>query len=308
MYTYHTGPLLEHLKEGTNKDLANVGVAVTDTASEAAEPRDLADLHLVLVVGLDLGKLVLDILRADWLTTDTSQGVSGLLELLLPDEETWGFWKKSKTNSEDQSPGELDTNWDAVGSGVVAVLDGVGDDGCKHQTKGDGELVARDNGTTNTLWRDLGHVQNVDGRHESDTDTCNQTADNELRNSHGRDLNDDTDGEHTAAGNDGGTTTDPVGKGTGEDGTEESTGGKDGDDERLVVGSDLKSGGMLGEVRGVGTEVVDKVVGAENTVDVSRVVTEEDTGKGSKGTHEVGPEGDRGLGALQSHWSHCEDG
>ena len=303
----YSGPLLEHLEERADKDLANVGVAVADTASEAAEPADLTNLHLVLVVGLDLCELILNILGADRLSTDTSQRISSLVKLLLLNKETRRFWKESESNSEDQGPGELDTDRNAIGSGIVAVLHSVGDDGCKHQTNGDGKLVARNNGATNTLWSDLGHVQDVDGRNESNTNTCNQTTDNELWDSHSRDLDDDTNGEYTATSNDGSTTTDPVGKSTREDGTEERTGGQDGNDERLVVRCELISGSMLDEVRGVRTKVVDEVVCAENTVDVSGVVTEQDTSKSSKGTHEVGPEGDRGLGALQSHWSHCGD-
>lgn len=41
----------------------------------------------------------------------------------------------------------------------------------------------------------------------------------------------------------------------------------------------------------------DEVVHTQDTVDVSRIVTEEDTTKGRKGTHEVGLEGDGGLDA-----------
>lgn len=42
-------------------------------------------------------------------------------------------------------------------------------------------------------------------------------------------------------------------------------------------------------------ELLDEVVHSHNTVDISRVISKEDTSKSSKGTHEIGPEGDGGL-------------
>lgn len=42
-------------------------------------------------------------------------------------------------------------------------------------------------------------------------------------------------------------------------------------------------------------ELLDEVVHSHNTVDISGVISEEDTSKSSKGTHEIGPEGDGGL-------------
>ena len=39
----------------------------------------------------------------------------------------------------------------------------------------------------------------------------------------------------------------------------------------------------------------DEVLHAQDTGDVSGIITEEDTTKGSKGTHQVSPDGDGGL-------------
>jgi hypothetical protein len=44
--------------------------------------------------------------------------------------------------------------------------------------------------------------------------------------------------------------------------------------------------------------LLDEVRHAEDTADVTRVITEEDTTKGGKGTHEIGLEGNWGLDAL----------
>ena len=58
---------------------------------------------------------------------------------------------------------------------------------------------------------------------------------------------------------------------------------------------------MLSESRVFGVETGvegDQVVHAEDTVDVARVETEEDTTEGGEGTHEVGLEGDGGFDAA----------
>ena len=51
-----------------------------------------------------------------------------------------------------------------------------------------------------------------------------------------------------------------------------------------------------GECGGIGTfDDVDEDWGASNTVNVTRIVTEEDTAKGREGTNQVGLPGDRRL-------------
>lgn len=83
--------------------------------------------------------------------------------------------------------------------------------------------------------------------------------------------------------------TDDIGKIAGDDSAEEGTAGEDGHDERLVWTAESRSivAGVGVGKRGVGLNGVNEVVVAINTVDVSRVVAEEDTSERRKGAHQV---------------------
>ncbi len=152
----------------------------------------------------------------------------------MDDKVSGGFREQEESGCEDDGGDELDGDRDAVRAGIQSVLGGVVDAGGNHETQGDGELIAGDDGTTNLAGSDLGHVQDDDGRDETDTETSDDTADGEESNGGGSQLESNTDGKDTAASDDGSPTSEPVGEVTGENGAEEGTGGEDGDDERVV--------------------------------------------------------------------------
>lgn len=52
------------------------------------------ELSLVFVVGDNLGELLLDVGRVLGLTTDSAEGVGGLVDLSSLDEPSWGFWEE----------------------------------------------------------------------------------------------------------------------------------------------------------------------------------------------------------------------
>lgn len=179
-----TSPLLHHLEGGTEDSTADVGVGVEDVAAEAVQPAlEVAALRdeglLVLEVGVDLVQLVLDELGLLGLVTDTGQDLAGLVLLALADEETGGLGEQEQAGTQDQGPQHLDGDGDAVGARVLAVLGGVVNARGQEQTDGDAELVAGDDGTADLAGSDLGHVQDDDGGHEADTESCDQTAGNE---------------------------------------------------------------------------------------------------------------------------------
>jgi hypothetical protein len=119
-------------------------------------------------------------------------------------------------------------------------------------TDGDAELVARDNGATDLSRGNLGHVENDDGRDETDAEARDQTTGNDEAETGRRgDLKNTADGENDAAADDGDTTTKVVGEVTGDDGTEEGTGGEDGGDQGLLPSGEGKGGGLGGS--GVGS-------------------------------------------------------
>jgi hypothetical protein len=141
-----TSKLLHHLNGDTDETAAGVGRGLHDASGEAGCPRtEVAGLrnngHLILVVGNDLSKLVLDVLGVKRLTTDATKGRSSLVELALLDPVTGRFGEKSKTDSEDDSPKELNSDGDTVRSSVAAFLGGVDNAVGEEDTNGNAELV-----------------------------------------------------------------------------------------------------------------------------------------------------------------------
>jgi hypothetical protein len=137
------------------------------------------------------------------------------------------------------------------------------------------------------------HVENDNGGFEADTKTGDQTTsdnDTETVTWTGDHLDDDTDDVDEAASNDSPLATDHVGQVTGNEGAKEGTAGQDGDDQGLL-------GRGQGSVAGAHDDV-DELLEAIDTVDVPRVITEEDTAEGGEGTDEVGLPGDRRLDAV----------
>ncbi len=115
------------------------------------------------MVGDDFSKLILNVFRIDGLTTDTAEGVGGLVELALLDPETRRLGEESKTSGKDDSPQELNSDGDTVRTSITAVLGGIHDAVGKQDTNGDAELVASNNSTTDLLGGDLRHVKNDNG-------------------------------------------------------------------------------------------------------------------------------------------------
>jgi len=176
-----TGPLLHHLHGSTEDSLAQVGVGLEDGAAEAVGPALVPaaggdDGALVFLVGDDLGKLSLDVLAVLGLATQSGERLASLLDTAALDEVSRGVRKASDTATKDKTPGELDGNGNAVLAAVSAVLDSVVDAGGDEETKGDGELVTSNEGTTDFLGANLRHVQDDDGGLETDTDTGNETT------------------------------------------------------------------------------------------------------------------------------------
>ena len=291
-----TGPLLHHLEGGTENGLAEVGVGREDGTTEAVGPStDPASSWnhgaLVLLVGDNLGKLGLDVLRVGWLTTEAAESLASLLDTATLDKVTWGVWKEEETTTKNDTEDELDADWDAVRASVGAVLSGIVDARSEEETNGNTELVSRDESATNLTWADLGHVENDNCGFETDTETSDETTSDNETKTVGSDLKNDTDDVDEATNDDSVLATEDFGDITGDDSTEKGTGREDRDDKRVVG-------------RGQGIEwatrlhSADEDTGGSDTVDVTRIITEEDTSERGKGADEVGLEGDWRLDAL----------
>lgn len=152
-----TGPLLHHLKRGTENGAAQVGLLMPETTLEAVhpalQPASIGDHSpLILFVGDDFRQLDLDVLGLTGLSTEFGESDGCIFETALLDEVSGRIWEEEKTATEDDGPGELDGDGDSVGTRVCALLCGVDDDGSQHDTDGDAELVTGDEGTANLAW------------------------------------------------------------------------------------------------------------------------------------------------------------
>lgn len=123
------------------------------------------------------------------------------------------------------------------------------------------------------------HVKNDDGRDETDAKSGNETTnDDGGEGGRRKHLNNNSDHVDDAARDDGHATTEAVGEVTGDEGTEEGAGGQDGDDEGCGRGTDF---GGVGAFDGA-----DEDLGGEDTVDVSGVISEENTSERGENTTE----------------------
>jgi len=102
-------------------------------------------------------------------------------------------------------------------------------------------------------------------------------------------LNYDTDHVDQAAKDDSPFTTNSVGNIASDNRTEESTSGKNTSDEGGVRGAEL------GSIHAI--DLLVETFVTEDTIDVPRVISEEDTTEGGKGTEQIGLPGDWGFDA-----------
>lgn len=239
------------------------------------------------MVGYNFGQLLLDVLGIARLSTDSCEHLNGAIDFALLDEVTGRFGEEQKTGSKDKSPKHLKANGDAIRAGISPVLCAIVDARGKQKTDGDAKLVTGHDRASNLPRSNLGHVQDDDGRNETNTKTGNQTTGNEQSQAGRGGLENDTDDENNASEDDGGPTPDPISKITTEKSTEESSGRENGHDERFLPGGENEVGGKgFGWVRHAG-DGVDEIVHAHHSADITRVISEEDTTKGRKSAHEV---------------------
>ncbi len=107
------------------------------------------------MVGNDLSQLILNVVGIDWLPTDSGQGFGGSLELALLDKVSRRLREDEETNGEDDSPEELDSDWDSIRAGIVAVLSGVDNTIGQQDTDGYTELIPCHHSTTDRFWCDF---------------------------------------------------------------------------------------------------------------------------------------------------------
>ena len=103
------------------------------------------------MVGDDLSQLILDIVGIDWLPADFGQSLGGSFELALLDKVSWRFGEDEEADGQYDSPKKLNSDWDTVRAGIVAVLSCVDHTVGQEDTDGDTELVSCHDSTTNSF-------------------------------------------------------------------------------------------------------------------------------------------------------------
>lgn len=156
------------------------------------------------------------------------------------------------------------------------------------------------------------YLQNDDGGDEANTETSNKTASDHDIEAGRSGLKDTTDAEDHASKNNGQTSANEIGNITSHDGAEESSGGENRGDERLLPLGDNEGGfSVVLDLLRVAREsielyvgifvtsvLLDEVVHSQDTSHPTGIITEEDTSKSRKGDDEVGPKGHGGLDAV----------
>jgi hypothetical protein len=171
--------------------------------------------------------------------------LGGAFDVALFDHVPGCIGEDQHAADEDDGPGKLDGNGDAVAAGVLAVLGGVVDDGGQEETDGDGELVGTDDGSSDPLGGGFRLVKwdcllagfyipdwgrHTQSRDQTNTETGKEATSKEHGDIRGGTLQDDSQVEHLGRGNQTPATTNQVTHGSSTQSTEKCTSREDGDD------------------------------------------------------------------------------
>lgn len=121
-------------------------LALQDRGLEAVPVGGLADAALKVQVGLDLAELRDDDRVSLVEASHAGERAGGRFHLAGADEVARRLGQEDHAEEEDEGPGKLDGDGDAVGAGVGAVGGGVVDDGGEEEADCDGQLVGADDG------------------------------------------------------------------------------------------------------------------------------------------------------------------
>lgn len=136
-------PLLHHLERCTQDSSSQIRSGVSKRSRETSGPRIKVstggdELRFEFIVGDNFGEFLLDVLGIGGLTSDSRQGSSGIFDSSLFDKPSWRIGKEEETGTEDQSPSELNGDWDSVRRSVSSVLGSVDDTRSEQKTDGNG--------------------------------------------------------------------------------------------------------------------------------------------------------------------------
>lgn len=158
-----TSELLEGLeKAASSKTFAKV-------AAEAVEVGGLAQAHLVLVVSHDLAELFDDGGVVDVESAKSGERLGGPLGVATLDVHARSLRKDEHAEEDNQGPGELNGDGDAVAASIVAILGSVVDNCSQEESDGDRPLISSHDGSPYPLRRSFRLVERDQCRNHTDT-------------------------------------------------------------------------------------------------------------------------------------------
>ena len=115
--------MLHHLERGAKNGATEVAASLPKRAGEAlvpAGPEGIGgnDPLFIFGIGNDLGQFRGDVVRVQGLTTKAGKHNTRIFDPASLDIVTGGLGEEIETNGEDQTPRELDADWNAVRAGI----------------------------------------------------------------------------------------------------------------------------------------------------------------------------------------------
>lgn len=273
-----TSQLLQRLKHNTHDD-SSEDLGLT---SDKLFPGSVTSQSLSLDTGLDKLNLGVDGRVVFRNLVGTSNGLLGLLDLVLLNQVSWRLGHTQHTNNKDDGPGETQSQWDSPGSSVSVPLGTVGSTVTQKDTQGDTQLEANNQSTSDLFRSDFGDEKRRDDRHGTDGETGNKTTDEELVPFvSGGDLDNDTDDVNDHREHKTDSSTVDISDLTEENTTDSTTNVENGDHQ---TDSDVGQVVLTSSVQL--TESLDEVRHVHETGDGTSVETEHETTKGDEETED----------------------
>lgn len=251
-----TSELLTSLKNNTEG-----GAEQHTRASEDLCEMELCGAFALLVqLSLDVGNLLVDNGAAVGETDELGDGLASLFDAALGVGIARGLGEEENTGSEEQGPSESQAVGNApCGTVGVGLVSAPVDHLSSPDTKGNEELVRRNNDTADLGGCALGLVHGDDDGHGTNAETGDETAHGELNPVVRRgDFDRGTDAGEEGGSRDGKSTTDEISKLAGDEGTEERSDTEETDDGTLTGGAEF-----VHSAAGEGTESLSIVVHGE---------------------------------------------
>lgn len=178
-FTYEEEVDTSELLTGLESDTENGTVGHTGT-SEDLDKACLGKSLFLLKLLADIVDLSVDTGGVDVETSKVGNGLSGFLNLTLSVGESRRLRKEEDANTEKESPEEVEGVGDSPRSATIVVVGTPVNHLGAPDTKGDKELIAGDDETSNDGGSTLTLVHGDSDRQSADTKTCYKSTDRVL--------------------------------------------------------------------------------------------------------------------------------